>query len=100
MEDITSLAPIFKEFGAGNVYIILLILVTAYHFIEDIVRRWKGWSPEQNAEKLKALERELSNLKKEVERQNRAIESAKTCPGAALCPVLLILNKGGDYADG
>lgn len=100
MEDITTLAPIFKEFGAGNIYIILLVVVTAYHFIEEIIRKWRGTSPEQNAEKLKALEKELDQLRKEVERQNRAIESAKTCPGAALCPVLLILNKGGDYADG
>lgn len=92
LEEITQLAPIFHQHGAGNIYIIILIIVTAYNFIGDIVLKIKGESPKQNAEKVRNMQAKISRMEIELAHMRAAAESARQCLHRKQCPVLQYLN--------
>lgn len=93
MEEITQLAPIFQQNGAGNIYIIILIIVTAYNFLGDVVLKIKGESPKQNAEKVRSMEAKMARMEIELKHMKAAAESARQCLHRKQCPVLQYLNE-------
>lgn len=92
LEEITQLAPYFQQNGAGNIYIIILIIVTAYNFIGDVVLKIKGESPKQNAEKVRTMEAKMARMESELQHVKAAAESARQCLHRKQCPVLQYLN--------
>lgn len=92
LEEFTQLAPIFQQNGAGNIYIIILIIVTAYNFLGDIILKIKGDSPEQNAEKVRSMEVKMARMEQELQHLKAAAESARLCSHRKQCPVLQYLN--------
>lgn len=96
LEELTHLAPIFQQNGAGNIYIIILIIVTAYNFLGDVILKIKGESPKQNAEKVREMQIKISKMELELQHMRAAAESARQCLHRKQCPVLQYLN---DYQE-
>lgn len=91
-EDLTQLAPLFRESGAGNIYLIILIIVTAYNFLGDVILKIKGESPKQNADKMRMMEAKMARMENELQHVKAAAESARQCLHRKQCPVLQYLN--------
>lgn len=96
LEEFTQLAPIFQQNGAGNIYIIILIIVTAYNFLGDIILKIKGDSPKQNAEKVRVMESKMARMEIELKHMRAAAESARQCIHRKQCPVLQYLNENSE----